>query len=115
MDVDLVVGALATLLATAIGIFVRRGLAGLRDFLIDVTAAAVERSRRRDRKQSTPPRLYLPQEIPIEVEPETTDIHALIDLERADRKARAKSKVTEQRQALGARPPRPGTHHDREQ
>ena len=115
-DVDPIIGGIATVLATVLAVLFKRGLNGLRELIVDACAAAVERARRRDRKITTTKR-RIPQEVPIEIEPETTDIHELIDLERAERaeRKRTKGKLTEQRKALGERPPRPGTHHDRDE
>jgi hypothetical protein len=55
--------------------------------------------RKRDSEQPLPRRRTAPHGIPVEVDDETTDMHELVERERA------KVKGTE-------RPPRPGTHHD---
>jgi hypothetical protein len=75
-------------------------------------AALMERSRRRDsrarRESSAPPIRRRAEAVPESFDDEDTDIHVLMEIERASQRAR---RATQRR---GERAPRPGTHHDRE-
>lgn len=76
--------------------------------------AAAERSRRRDQRERR--RRELParrrESVPEPFEDEVTDMHELVELER---EARARRDTDRQERSRGDRPPRPGTHHDREE
>jgi hypothetical protein len=76
-------------------------------------AALMERSRRRDQRQRRESERPQPTRrrsdvhaIPEPFEAEDTDIHVLMDLERANQRTRRQTGKHE-------RSPRPGTHHDR--
>jgi hypothetical protein len=77
-------------------------------------AALIERSRRRDnrqrRRESVQPVTRRTPSQPVHEEwpdDESTDLHELMELERANARTRRDT------QRRGERPPRPGTHHDR--
>jgi hypothetical protein len=86
-------------------------------------AAIMERSRIRDarrrRRESLQPqntRRTPSQPMAAVPEPwedsDTTDLHELMELERQHERAR---RNTDRQRRHGERPPRPGTHHDREE
>ena len=84
-------------------------------------AAIIERSRIRDnrrrRRESLQPQTRRSPSQPSAVpEPwedtDTTDLHELMELERQHERAR---RDTDRQRRRGERPPRPGTHHDREE
>lgn len=126
MDVDPTTGAATgagAVLVTLVSVLARRGWRRFKAWLLSELAlfiiAATESARRRDRKdEGRIRRDRKPGEVPITVDPEgeTTDVFELVELER-ERQARRESgrHPVASRQRGGTRPPRPGTHHDRDE
>lgn len=111
----------AAVLATALGLLMRRGWKKFARWLLAELAlfilAANERSRRRDRKERPRARTK-PGEVPIWVDPdaENTDVYKIVEEEREHRKRReSEAPPVSPRLRGGTRHPRRGTHHDGEE
>lgn len=79
-----------------------------------VIAAGIERSRRRNRRDSDeqqPQRRDRDGVVEAWGDEDTTDMHELIELER--KRERVRRQTERQRLFRGDRPPRPGTHSDK--
>lgn len=114
---DPTVGALSIALLGALLIAARRIINAGTDWLEIHIRAAAERSRRRNlkraRRDSSQPEIALPSgesAAPDHVDEETTDMHELVELERAEIERQRSS-----RRRGGTRAPRRGTHHDGEE